>query len=56
MVQHMAVQLAVSNFPETRPANYNLRPRAHEFKLPLMDDRNYVQCLLFKVLGRIIMF
>src|SRR6218665_1601130 len=36
------------NFPETRPTNYNLRPRAHEFKLPLKDDRNYVPRLLFK--------
>ena len=27
---------------------YNLRPRAHEFKLPLKDDRNYVPRLLFK--------
>jgi len=36
------------HFPETRPANYNLRPRAHEFKLPLKDDRNFVPRLLFK--------
>ena len=36
------------HFPETRPTNYNLRPRAHEFKLPLKDDRNFVPCLLFK--------
>src|SRR6218665_591461 len=26
----------------------NLRPRAHEFKLPLKDDRNYISRLLFK--------
>src|SRR6218665_4024548 len=26
----------------TYPTNYNLRPRAHEFKLPLKDDRNFV--------------
>src|SRR6218665_3857491 len=30
------------HFPETRPTNYNLRPRAHGFKLPLKDDWNYV--------------
>src|SRR6218665_216950 len=36
------------NFPKTRPTNYNLRPRAHEFKLPLKDDRNFVPSLLFK--------
>src|SRR6218665_670406 len=36
------------HFPETRPTNYNLRPRAHEFKLLLKDDRNYVPRLLFK--------
>jgi len=36
------------HFPETRPTNYNLRPRAHEFKLPLKDDRNFVPRLLFK--------
>src|SRR6218665_4063206 len=36
------------HFPETRPTNCNLRPRAHEFKLPLKDDRNYVPSLLFK--------
>src|SRR6218665_2993894 len=36
------------NFPETRPTNYNLRPRAHEFKLPLKDDWNFVPRLLFK--------
>src|SRR6218665_1822276 len=35
-------------FPETRPTNYHLRPRVHEFKLPLKDDRNYVPHLLFK--------
>ena len=33
---------------ETRSTNYNLRHRAHEFKLPLKDDRNYVPRLLFK--------
>ena len=48
------------HFPETRPTNYNLRPRAHEFKLPLKDDRNFVPRLIFKdtlyVLGRVIMF
>src|SRR6218665_3809148 len=36
------------HFSETRPTNYNLRPRAHEFKLPLKDDRNYVPRLLSK--------
>src|SRR6218665_1096677 len=36
------------HFPEARPTNYNLRPRAHEFKLPLKDDRNFVPRLLFK--------
>src|SRR6218665_1692948 len=37
-----------SIFPETRPTNYNLRLRAHECKLPLKDDRNYVSRLFFK--------
>ena len=36
------------HFPETRPTNYYSRPRAHEFKLPLKDDRNYDPRLLFK--------
>src|SRR6218665_2121467 len=35
-------------FPETRPTNCNLRPRAHEFKLPLKDGWNFVPCPLFK--------
>src|SRR6218665_226924 len=39
---------AFNDFPETRPTNYNLRPRAHEFKLPLKDDRNFVPRLPFK--------
>jgi len=33
---------------ETRPTNFNLRPRAHEFKFPLKDDQNYVPRLFFK--------
>ena len=36
------------HFPETRHTNHNLRLRAHEFKLPLKDDRNFVPRLLFK--------
>jgi len=36
------------HFPETRSSNYYLRPRAHEFKLPLTDDRNYAPRLFFK--------
>jgi len=36
------------HFPKTRSTSYNLRPRSHEFKLPLKDYRNYVPRLLFK--------
>src|SRR6218665_3079267 len=36
------------HFPDTRPTKYNLHPRAHEFKLPPKDDRNFVPRLLFK--------
>src|SRR6218665_1517032 len=36
------------HFPETKPTNYNFRPRAHALKVPLNDDRNCVPRLLFK--------
>src|SRR6218665_1761951 len=46
------------HFPETRPTNYNLRPRAHEFKLTLKTDRNYMflaySLRICSLLGRII--
>ena len=34
--------------PEARQINYNLRLRAHGFRLPLKDDRNFIPRLLFK--------
>ena len=33
--------------PDIKRSNYNLRPRAHEFTLPLKDDRNFIPRLLF---------
>src|SRR6218665_2581387 len=36
------------HLPEARQINYNLRPRAHGFRLPLNDDRNFIPRLLFK--------
>src|SRR6218665_2728513 len=30
------------HFPDIKRSNYNLRPRAHEFTLPLKDDRNFI--------------
>src|SRR6218665_3027793 len=38
-------ELGYAHWPQL---GYNLRPRAHEFKLPLKDDRNFVPRLLFK--------
>ena len=36
------------HLPEARQINYNLRHRAHWFRLPLKDDRNFIPRLLFK--------
>jgi len=36
------------HLPDIRRSNYNLRPRAHEFTLPLKDDRNFIRLLLFR--------
>ena len=30
------------HFPDIKRSNYNLRPLAHEFTLPLKDDRNFI--------------
>ena len=42
-------QVLRKHFPVTRPINYNLRPIAHEFKLPLKDDRNFVPRRIFNI-------
>ena len=37
------------HFPDIKRSNYNLRPRAHEFTLPLKENRNFIPRLLFRV-------
>src|SRR6218665_3577663 len=39
----------LKHFPETRPTNYNLRQRAHEFKLPLKDDRTLFRAYSLRI-------
>ena len=34
--------------PEVRQINYNLRPKAHKFKLPIKDERNFIPRFLYK--------
>src|ERR1043165_4625921 len=35
-------------FPNTQQIKYNLRPRIHNFNLPINDKRNYIPRTLFK--------
>jgi len=37
-----------NSFPEVRQTNYDLRPRAHKFKLPIKVQRNFIPRLLYK--------
>src|SRR6218665_3918031 len=36
------------HFLDIKHSNYNLRPRAHQFMLPLKDDRNFIPRLLLR--------
>lgn len=38
------------HFPDIKRYNYNLRPRAHGFILPLKEERNFIPRLLFRTL------
>jgi len=36
--------------PPTRNPTYNLRKRGHDYSLPIKDDRNYINRILFKLM------
>src|SRR6218665_1778495 len=38
-------------FREREHTGHNLRPRAHNFALPIKNDRNFISCVLFRVLN-----
>jgi len=36
-------------FPSEKPRIYDMRPRAHDFTLPLKDDSNFIPRVLFRL-------